>query len=219
MPQVKRARYVVAAAAIAVWNMSILASTNFGAHVVEPGESIQAAVDDASPGDTVIVKAGTYRESVRISTNGLTLRAHGQRHAEATEVRLWRVLSAWPCGWHLRGPAGLQPGSRELRKRLRDVTITGFVITGFKGDGVFGFGTENLKVSHVVAAGNTAYGIASFEGVGTTFSHNAVSGSQDAGIYVGDSACCKRRRDARIAPGTTRSVYSCAIPERRGVEQ
>jgi hypothetical protein len=34
-------------------------------------------VDAASPGDTVVVKEGTYREDVRISTNGLTLRAHG----------------------------------------------------------------------------------------------------------------------------------------------
>ena len=55
-----------------------------------------------------------------------------------------------------------QPGS--YTNRLRDVTIAGFAITGFTGDGVFGFGTENLKVSHVVAAGNTAYGVASFDG-------------------------------------------------------
>jgi hypothetical protein len=42
-------------------------------------------------------------------------------------------------------------------------------VVGFEGDGVFGFGTENLKVSHVVAIDNSAYGVASFEGIGTTF--------------------------------------------------
>jgi len=72
-------------------------------------------------------------------------------------------------------------------KRVRDVTITGFRVVGFDGEGVFGFGTQNLTVSHVVAIDNTDYGVASFEGIGTTFTHNAASGSDDAGVYVGDS--------------------------------
>src|SRR5262245_16694821 len=52
---------------------SLIAETQ----LVQPGDSIQAAVDAASPGDTVMVKAGTYRESVKIQTDGLTLRAEG----------------------------------------------------------------------------------------------------------------------------------------------
>jgi len=72
-------------------------------------------------------------------------------------------------------------------KRVRDVTITGFRVVGFDGEGVFGFGTQNLTVSQVVAIDNTDYGVASFEGIGTTFTRNAASGSDDAGIYVGDS--------------------------------
>jgi Right handed beta helix region len=42
-------------------------------------------------------------------------------------------------------------------------------------------------VSDVVAIGNSDYGVASFDGIGTTFTRNATSGSHDAGIYVGDS--------------------------------
>jgi hypothetical protein len=34
-------------------------------------------VDAGSRGDTIVVRAGTYRESVTIHTNGLTLRAQG----------------------------------------------------------------------------------------------------------------------------------------------
>jgi len=187
MPQSKQVRYGLMLVGIAAWNMSTFASATFGTHVVEPGESIQDAVDAASPGDTVIVKPGRYRESVRISTDGLTLRAHGS-------VTLKPPKYGYGEGYlegHAVGicvvPPDFDAAAGSYSKRLRDVTITGFVITGFTGDGVFGFGTENLKVSHVVAAGNTAYGVASFDGVGTTFSHNAVSGSQDAGIYVGDS--------------------------------
>ena len=40
-------------------------------------------MDAAAPGDTVLVKAGTYRESVTIHTNGLTLRAQGSVTLEA----------------------------------------------------------------------------------------------------------------------------------------
>ena len=91
-----------------------------------------------------------------------------------------------------------QPRRRDLRhagdpelggyaRRVRDVTITGFRVVGFAGTGVFGFHTENLTVSHVVAIDNAAYGVASFDGIGTTFTRNAVSGSHDAGIYIGDS--------------------------------
>jgi Right handed beta helix region len=42
-------------------------------------------------------------------------------------------------------------------------------------------------VSHVVAIDNAAYGLASFDGIGTTFTRNAVTGSHDAGLYIGDS--------------------------------
>src|SRR5260370_8668999 len=45
--------------------------------VVGPGQSIQAAVDSASPGDTVLVRPGVYRQSVQIRTDGITLRGSG----------------------------------------------------------------------------------------------------------------------------------------------
>src|SRR5678815_4313504 len=53
---------------------SVIAKT----HLVQPGDSIQAAVDAASPGDMIVVTAGTYRESVKIQADGLTLHAQGR---------------------------------------------------------------------------------------------------------------------------------------------
>ena len=155
-------------------------------HLVHPGDSIQAAVDAASPGDTIIVRAGTYRESVKIQTDGLTLRAKGS----VTLKRLKYGDGRCYLPRHVAGfcvvPTDFDPSVGSYTRRVRDVTITGFRIVGFD-DGVFGFGTENLKVSHVVAVNNSDYGVASFDGIGTWFTRNATSGSHDAGIYVGDS--------------------------------
>jgi hypothetical protein len=147
---------------------------------------IQAAVDVALPGDTVIVKAGTYRESLRIQTDGLTLRAQGGVTLKPSNYGDGECYLPGHVAGFCVVPADFDPSVGSYTRRVRDVTIMGFLIVGFD-DGVFGFGTENLKVSDVVAIDNSDYGVASFEGIGTTFTRNATSGSHDAGIYVGDS--------------------------------
>ena len=189
MHQFNRIVLVAAGCLIAWLTLVSPASAISNTHLVQPGDSIQAAVDAASPGDTVVVRAGTYHESVRIQTDGLTLRAQGSVTLKPPDY------SHGDGQCYLQGhvvgicvvPEEFDPISGSYTNRVHDVTITGFRVAGFEGDGVFGFGTKNLKVSQVVAIDNSAYGIASFEGIGTTFTHNSASGSQDAGIYVGDS--------------------------------
>ena len=44
--------------------------------VVGPGDSIQAAIDAAQPGDTIVVK-GVHHENVAIAKDGITLRGIG----------------------------------------------------------------------------------------------------------------------------------------------
>jgi hypothetical protein len=188
MRQLKSVGLVAAGSLTVLFALASLASASSGTQLVHPGESIQVAVDAASPGDTVIVKEGRYRESVRIEKDGLTLRARGRVTLEPPPDGGGGecYLPAHVAGFCI-APADLDRATGSYTMRVRDVTITGFRIVGFDGDGVFGFGTENLKVSDVVAINNSDYGIASFEGKGTRFTRNSASGSQDAGIYVGDS--------------------------------
>jgi hypothetical protein len=99
-------------------------------------------------------------------------------------------------------PADFDPSVGSYTTRVRDITIIGFRIVGFD-DGVFGFGTENLKVSDVVAIDNRDYGVASFDGIGTRFTRNATSGSRDAGIYV-ETQSTPTPWSRTTAVGTTR---------------
>jgi hypothetical protein len=181
MRQFKGIALAAAGAVIAASAFVSPAFARAATHIVNPGGSIQAAVDAASPGDTVVVRPGTYRESVMIHTNGLTLKAHGSVRLEPPQSGSGECYGAGP---HVGICVIPSSGSYY---RVRDVTITGFRIVGFGGSGIFGYRTRNLKVSDVVAINNAAYGLASFEGIGTVFTGNSVTGSHDAGIYVGDS--------------------------------
>jgi hypothetical protein len=187
MRQFKSADVLAAAAVITASTFVSPASARAATHVVNPGQSIQAAVDSASPGDTIVVTAGTYRQSVTIHTDGLTLRTRG---GVTLRPPYYGSSECYLPGHDVGicvAPVDFVPGTGSYTNRVRDVTITGFRVIGFEGDGVFGVGTRNLRVWNVVAIDNAAYGVASFDGIGTVFAGNAVTGSHDAGIYVGDS--------------------------------
>src|SRR6478672_2045408 len=74
-------------------------------HRVMPGQSVQAAVDAARAGDTVLLEPGTYRQTVRITTAGVTLRG-----TRADRVRLVPPAGATPAdiGVSVSGAAGVR---------------------------------------------------------------------------------------------------------------
>jgi pectin methylesterase-like acyl-CoA thioesterase len=77
-----------------------------GTVVVHPSQSIQAAIDAAVPGTTILVRAGTYRENLEIVTDGLTLRGAGAG-------RTILVMPATPL------EPGLSAGGRPRAPALR----------------------------------------------------------------------------------------------------
>ena len=99
--------------------------------VVGPGESIQAAVNAADPGDTIVVR-GVHREDVLIRKNGIKLRGD-----DAVIEAPARAKADSPCSKAFDPVAICVQGdvnkTGELTgPRVSDVSVSGFTIRGFK---------------------------------------------------------------------------------------
>ncbi len=160
--------------------------------VVGPGQSIQAAVNRASPGDTVLVKPGVYHQAVQIRKDGITLRGSGSS-ARGTVLVPPKSFPKTLCTATF-GPSGVCVLAKKLNTETGAVitpvhndTVTGLRITGFPASGVFGYGTDGLRVTRVTAINDGGYGIARFASTRTVFAHDVAIGNEEAGLYVGDS--------------------------------
>jgi hypothetical protein len=160
--------------------------------VVGPGQSIQAAVNRARPGDTVLVKRGIYHQDVQIRTNGITLRGAGNSwHGTVLVPPAKPSHTACNGGF---GPTGVCVLAKKVNVKtgkvlepVRNDTVTGLFITGFAGNGVFGYGTSGMTVVWVTAVKDGGYGISRFVSTKTLFAHDTAVGNSEAGFYVGDS--------------------------------
>ena len=165
--------------------LSLLVSTGFASakskgHVVRPGESIQKAIKAADPGDTIVVLGGVHHGTVAINKDGISLRG-----VDAV----------------LKPPA--KPSSScegsGFCVQADNVSISGFTVRNFPGNGIIAMGARNPKFMTNRAFNNEEYGIAAFSSTGTHIIANLTSGSDDAGIYVGDSP----HADATVAANET----------------
>jgi len=155
---------------------------------VSSGESIQAAVDQASPGDTVKVAPGTYQETVIIKTNGITLKGAGDQTVITPPASPVSDPFCDGNGICVADVTATDPNAPPtINNHVADVRIKNLKVQGFAFTGVLFFGTQDQRVSDVTAEGNSGYGIAAFETTGGQYWDTVTSDNEEAGLYVGDS--------------------------------
>jgi parallel beta-helix repeat protein len=177
---------------IALCSSTAASAWTSGTIVVWPGQSIQAAVNRAHPGEAILIKPGVYHQSVQVRKDGITLRGSGA-FSGGTVIVPPKVFPKTVCNT-LAGPTGICLLAKKLNMKTGEVlvpvhndTVTNLLVKGIPGNGVFGYGTVGMRVTRVAAIDNDEYGISRFESSGTLFAHDIATGSGEAGFYVGDS--------------------------------
>lgn len=138
--------------------------------------TIQAAVDEARPGDLILLSPGVYNESVTVETDRLIIRG-----LDRNEV----VLD---------GDDRFENGIMILAD---GVAVENLTIHSYRGNGVLFTGDyardvvlRGYRVSYVTAYNNGLYGVYAFGARGGLIEHTYASGHPDAGIYIGQCFPC-----------------------------
>lgn len=135
---------------------------------IEPGQSIQAAIDRAQPGDRVEVMPGVYHEELIVDKHGISLVGRN-------------VLGERPIldGLGTMADAVNVSGSNFL--------IEGFIIQKYAGNGVTVNKATKVTFRNLTLIDTGVYGVYPVECRGVLVEGCTVTGIQDAGIYVGQS--------------------------------
>jgi hypothetical protein len=156
--------------------------------VVQPKQSIQAAIDNAPPGSTILVERGTYYENLSITKNHITLKT---KREPGSVVLQWREgPSSNACGKPVSGicvTGQVNNGSPVVTRPVAGTRIDGFVVDAFPGSGVWLFNAVDSAVTQTEARYNKDYGVAGFVQSRIRYADNVAHHNGGPGLYIGDS--------------------------------
>ena len=133
---------------------------------VSEGESIQAAIEAAAEGTTIVVESGVYEESLHISTDGISLLGEPgatiKTPADADTPCTFFGVTDSICV--AAAPFNEPMGGLLSSEVIEDVTVSGFTIVDSPGTAIDVMNSRN-----------------------STVSDNTVTGAACNGIWMGDS--------------------------------
>jgi parallel beta-helix repeat protein len=165
------------------------------ADIVPVSSTIQAAVDAAEPGDIIIVPPGTYRESVRVLKDNITIVGPEKAIIDAT---------GFVNGIHV-GADIFAPSQNPVCPAItvRNFTVAGLTVRNAASNGIFLSGVDG----YVIARGNyinngdyATYPSCSNNG---HIVFNYAKGGSDTCLYIGNdvSVSVSRNRASRCTVG------------------
>ena len=184
---------------------------------VQPGESIQAALDAAAPGSTVQVAAGEYAESLTL-TKAVRLVGLPGAHLVPPATKPVNACTQDP-GAHGGMPALCIVGEladpnvehSPITRRVEEVHVRGFLVTGFSlgaadvygadhvsilgltanenpGGGIFVAEADDVRISNLTARRNGARAVNLHDGIrGFTLTHSRLTDNHGEAVLIGDS--------------------------------
>ena len=189
--RIDAARILLILATVCVTTVGLVgsASANGGTAYVQPGQSIQAAIDRAHPGDRIIVLAGTYAEQLTVDKNGIHLVGRGAVLIPPSSPVLNTCSGlageGTEAGICITGKdVVLDPFDivqMEHRKfvsvgtRVKDASIDGFQVRGFSGENIAVVGARNTRVTGNSLAEGTRYGFLTVGSENTRAGFNTVT--------------------------------------------
>jgi hypothetical protein len=180
------------ACGIAAFSVPMAASATV--HRVFPGQSIQAAINSAAPGDTVLVEPGVYKEKsngrygLRISTANLRLIGKVvPGRGEAGKVRLVRN-EAQETGIYA-APAGCEYDAHasSCPSKLRGFYVRGFTVEDFPRNGIQTRWVDGFEFVANESARNLNNGIYPTVSANGLVRDNVSYGSLDTAMWVAAS--------------------------------
>ncbi len=135
--------------------------------IISPGDDVQAKVDDALPGDTILFEYGVYNERVATDVNDLT-------------------IEGIPSG---TGEYPIFDGRGSLSEAFiasgSDFKIGKLHVRNYTDNGILVEGATNVHVYDVISEDTGTYGIYPTKSTNVLVERVTASGVNDAAIYAG----------------------------------
>jgi len=185
---------------LAVAVFATATAANAAVHQVSPGESIQAAIDAASPGDTILVEPGVYQETgnarfgLHITTDNLRLIGKVKHHHKgkhhgggASKVRLVKFGTQQTGVYAAPAGCGPEVGVGGCPDQLQGFEIRGFSVEDFPNNGIQTRFVKDFKIIRNESARNLENGIYPTISADGLVAANVSYGSLDTAMWVAAS--------------------------------